>query len=727
MILFNNNTFHLSTKNSSYIMEILSDGVLRHCYYGRRISNENMDHYNLYTACGYDYTAPYTINDKITTMDALSQECPSCGRGDYRSPAVVIENEDGRRVNDYKYSSHSIYQGASKLKGLPHLDTDTNEVQTLEIVMIDLVSNANVHLFYSVFEDSDIIARHIEVRNNTEKSIKVCNIMSLSLDFEECDFEMLSLYGRWANERTYERYSLHHGKSVISSKRGSIGHQTCPFAALVRNNTDESFGEAYGVTLIYSGNFEIGAEVGQFDNIRLFAGINREDFSWELEKGECFVSPQALLTYSHEGLGKMSQNFHNICRKHLGACAAPKKHPIVLNLWEAFYFNVTEQDVLRTIDAAHDFGVDTLVLDDGWFGKRESELTSLGDWYINTDKFPGGFDKIINCCKENGLKFGLWFEPEVISPESELFKKHPDWCIHIDGLSPIKSRSEYVLDLSRAEVVDAVYDMISDVLRKNDISYLKWDMNRNITDGGSYTLDADNQGEHSHRYILGVYDLMRRFKEEFPDVFFEGSAGGGGRMDFGILYYMPQIWASDNTDAIGRLSIQYGTSMLFPPEAISCHVSQCPNHQTGRTTPFETRGNVAQLFSFGYELDPNNLSAELKELLKIQIAKHREYETWLGEALFYRLKDPSKSRACAWQSVSADKTLSAVIYVTKFTSPKNIGEYLRLKGLDGNKKYKVMPLDIVASGDTLMYAGLPIKEQYHDFDSLLFELSEVKE
>ena len=725
MIFFDNNYFHIATKNSSYIMRVLPDGVLTHCYYGRRISHQNMDYYNLYTSYGYDYTAPYKIHNEVTTMDALPQECPSCGRGDYRSPAVVIEDVDGRRVNDFRFISYTQYKGAAHLKGLPHLDTNVGSAETLEIVLKDSISGVHVHLFYTVFEDIDIIARHTEVKNTTENAVSLSNVMSLNLDFEFSDFEMISLYGRWANERTPERYPLHHGRTTISSTRGASGHHSCPFAALVKKGADEDNGDVYGVSLIYSGNFEIGAEVGQFGGTRLYAGINRENFSWELEKGESFVSPQAILTYSHKGLGKMSRNFHEVCRRHLGACAQNKKHPVVLNLWEAFYFDVTEQKVIKAINAVQDFGIDTLVLDDGWFGKRESELTSLGDWFVNPEKFPNGLSNIIEQCKANGLKFGLWFEPEVISQESELFKKHPDWYIHVENVDPIKSRSEFLLDFSRDEVVDSVYESISGILRKYDISYVKWDMNRNMTDNGSVSLARKNQCEHSHRYILGVYSLMQRLKDEFPNVFFEGSAGGGGRFDFGVLYYMHQIWTSDNTDAIGRLQIQYGTSMVFPPETISCHVSECPNHQTGRVTPFKTRADVAQLFSFGYELDPNNLTAELKELLVTQIEKHREFENWLLNSKFYRLNAPENSGSCAWQSVSVDKKHSAVLYVTEQTKPRKPGEYLCLKGLDETKKYKVLPLDIIASGDVLMYAGLPIKEQYHDYESILFELNEV--
>ncbi len=725
MIIFSNNYFYITTKNSSYIMRVLPDGVLEHCYYGRCVANENMDYYNLYTNSGYDYTAPYIVNNEITALDALPQECPGCGRGDYRNPAVVIENADGRRVNDFKYCYHSLISGAVSIENLPHLECDNDSAETLEIVLKDSVSGVHLHLFYTVFAEIDVIARHIRIENTTDKTVFVDSVMSMSLDFEYSDFEMISLYGRWANERSVERYPLHHGKTTVSSSRGATGHQSCPFAALVSENADEENGEVYAVSLIYSGNFEIGAEIGQFGGTRFYAGINKENFSWELNAGESFVSPQAVLTYSYNGLGQMSRNFHEVCRRYLGAASENRKHPIVLNMWEAFYFDVTEQKVVKTINAAQDFGIDTLVLDDGWFGKRESELTSLGDWYINTDKFPNGLDNIIKLCKANGLNFGLWFEPEVISPESELYKNHPDWCIHIDGIDPIKQRSEYLLDFSREEVVEYVYNCISAILRKYDITYVKWDMNRNMTDNGSNSLGQRNQGEHAHRYILGVYGFMNSLRKEFPDVFFEGSAGGGGRFDMGILYYMHQIWTSDNTDAIGRLGIQYGTSMVFPPESISCHVSDCPNHQTGRTTPFKTRADVAQLFSFGYELDPNTLTAELKELLIAQVAKHRELENWIYNASFYRLKDPFKQDNCAWQMVSSDKSRSAVLYVTKFTNPKKPGEYLKITGLDENKKYKVLPLDITVSGNTLMYAGLPIKEQYSDFNSILFDIFEV--
>ena len=726
MIVFSNNNFYIATKNSSYIMELLSDGILKHCYYGRYINQTNMDFYNQFTESGFDYTAPYLKDSKITTLDALPQEYPSCGRGDYRNPAAVIENSEGIVVNDFRYSYHKIHKGTIAIEGLPYLNCADDKAETLEIVLKDIISGVIVHLYYTVIEDFDIIARHTLIENNTDKTVRLNSIMSFSLDFETSDFDMISLYGRWANERKAERYSLHHGINAISSSRGAIGHQTCPFVALAEKNADEFQGDVYGVSLIYSGSFEIGTDIGQFGYVRLYGGINHENFSWTLESGQVFVTPQAVLTYSHEGLNGMSKNFHNMCRNLLRAQTQNKKHPVVLNLWEAFYFDITEEKLINVVSAIRDFGVDTLVLDDGWFGKRENEYTSLGDWFVNKEKFPNGLDRSIAYCKTNGLNFGLWFEPEVISPQSELFKNHPDWCIHINGVEPIKQRSEYLLDLSREEVIESVYESIAKILRENDISYVKWDMNRNMTDNGSSYLPKERQGEHGHRYILGVYKLMDKLTQDFPDIFFEGSAGGGGRFDFGMLYYMHQIWASDNTDAIGRLDIQWGTSMVFPPETISSHVSVCPNHQTGRTTPFKTRGDVAQLFSLGYELNPALLSQEEIKLIKYQISKHRELKNWIYSADFYRLKSPIGTDECAWQMVSDDKSQSIAMYVTKLTTPKKVGQYLKLKGLNPDKKYKVLPINVTVTGDVLMYAGLPVKEQYTDFESIIFEITEAR-
>lgn len=722
MIKVDENYFHLVTANSSYVIRILPNKTLNHCYYGKRISNTDLDNHHLFMS--HDYTAPVDIGDNISTLDAIPQECPSFGRGDYRTPAVVIENDDGRMVSEFKYSKFRHFSGVAPIQGMPYLDHNTDNVETLEIVLKDIVTGVSVHLFYSVFEDIDIIARHTYIQNRSGKNLTIRKAMSASFDFESSDFDLVTLSGRWACERSVERLQLRHGKTTVSSTRGATGHISSPFAALVQKKADENYGEVYAMTLVYSGNFEIGIDVGQFGGARFFGGINSENFSWKLCNGEEFVTPQALLTYSSDGFGKMSQNYHNVCRRHLGVCAQNKKHPVVLNLWEAFYFDVTEEAVLNSIRSVKNTGIDTIVLDDGWFGKRKSDESSLGDWFINKEKFPNGFDAVISECKACGLKFGLWFEPEMISEDSELYRMHPDWCIRLPNVNPVKSRNELVLDMSRPEVADAVYKMMSKVIKENSVSYIKWDMNRNITDCGSISLEPDRQGELFHRYILGVYSLMERLTKKYPNVFFEGCAGGGGRFDFGILYYMPQIWTSDNSDAIARLKIQHGTSYIFPPETMSAHVSACPNHQTGRTTSLDTRGNVAQLFSFGYEFDPCAIPLEMRKAVIEQVERHREYEKWLYTADFYRLRD-TKNSGCCWQVVSEDKTRSAMLYAVGLCEANPCGEYVRLKGLDADKKYRIVQMNIEVTGDILMNIGLPLRNRFTDFDSVLLDIEKI--
>lgn len=722
MILTDDKYFHLMTQNTSYVIRVLPDRTLNHCYYGKRISNTNLDEHHLFI--GHDCTAPVTYENCVTTMDAIPQEYPSFGRGDYRTPAAILENNDGRTVGEFKYTRFKHYSGIAQIEGMPNLDCNVEKVQTLEIILHDTINDVSIYLYYTVFEDSNIIERHTRIKNHGEEDIIIRKVLSASVDFENSDFDMVSLYGRWACERSIERLPLRHGKNVISSTRGTSGHSSSPFVALAQKNADENYGDVYAMTLVYSGNFEIGADVGQFGGTRFFGGINSETFSWCLSSGDEFVTPQALLTYSSNGFGEMSKNFHTACRKHLGVCSKNKKHPIVLNLWEAFYFDVTEEAVIKSVRAVRDIGIDTVILDDGWFGKRENDQTSLGDWFINKEKFPNGFDEIVSECKANGLKFGLWLEPEMISEDSEMYRKHPDWCIRLPYIKPIKSRNQLVLDMSRPDVVDGVYKLISKLIKENSISYIKWDMNRNITDYGSISLEAKQQGEHLHRYILGVYALMDRLTKRYPNIFFEGCAGGGGRFDFGILYYMPQIWTSDNSDAIARLKIQYGTSLVFPPETMSAHISDCPNHQTGRITPLETRANVAQLFSFGYEFDPSTLSQDMRKTILDQVGKHREYENWIYNSDFYRLRSFDKDNKCAWQLVSADKKHSAVLYAVGLIEANSCGEYIRLKGLDPDIKYSIVQLGIEVSGDILMNVGLPIRNCFNDFDSILLDIEE---
>ena len=723
MILFNkeNRTFYLETEKTSYIMRILENNVLCHCYYGSKIASDDMQYYNLFKFL--DFASVFPVEGKHASFDALPQECPTSGRGDYRAPAVVLENELGRKVNALTYKNHQILGGKPSFSEMPQLDASEKDCETLKIILEDSVNGFEVVLYYSVFAKENVIARRTEIKNTSDKKLKILNAASLCLDMELKGFDMITLEGAWGRERHIERYPLHHGMASVESRRGASSHQLNPFAALVTKNTDEDYGEVYAATLIYSGDFKISAEKDHYGNTRFLAGLNPETFSWELKAEERFVTPEALLVYSKEGLGGMSKAFHAVCRNYLGKSADKNiKHPIVINNWEAMYFDITEEKLFQFIQECKGLGIDTMVLDDGWFGHRTCDDSSLGDWFVDKNRFPGGLYNVVKCCKDNGMKFGIWFEPEMISEDSELFKAHPDWCIHAEGFKPVEARNQLVLDMSRKEVCDAIYEQVAAILTEYDISYVKWDMNRHITDNGSAWLSPNRQGEHAHRYILGVYYLMDRLTKQFPKVFFEGCSGGGGRFDFGILYYMPQIWTSDDSDAVERLKIQYGTSLVYPPSSMVAHVSACPNHQTGRITPFKTRGDVAQICNFGYELNVGSLTEEEKEMIKEQTAKHRELEELVGEGDLYRIHNPFEGNTCAWQLVSKDKMKSYVVFVRVNAEPNYKPEYLRVKGLDADKTYTVKQLGITVKGSTLMNAGIPILIGTQDYKSLTFDI-----
>lgn len=730
MIHYNheNKTFFLATKNSSYVMKVLESGLLTHLYYGSRISEDNLDFYNFY---GFQNYAPLLKQgESHYSKDGIPFEYPVFGDGDFRNPALVTKTADGRKVNNLVYSEHKIHMGKIAPKGLPNFDCNTDGVETLEIVMIDSVSGFELSLFYSVFEDEDAITRHSVIKNKTSCPIDLESICSLSVDFEKENFDMITLHGAWARERHINRQQLIEGSFSVESRRGASGHQHCPFAALADKNTTEQHGKVYGFSLVYSGNFKATAETDQFGSARFQIGINPFNFTYRLESREYFTTPEAVMVYSENGLNGMSRCFHNMCKKHLGKSADTHlKHPIVINSWEAMYFDMNEEKINSFISNCKGLGIDTFVLDDGWFGHRNSDDSSLGDWFVDDNKFPCGLKSVIETCRKNGMNFGIWFEPEMISYDSELYRNHPDWCIHLEGKQPTEARNQLVLDMSRPEVVDSIFKQISKFLNEYDISYVKWDMNRNITDNGSHFLPENRQGEHSHRYILGVYDLMRRLTENHPDVFFEGCAGGGGRMDFGILYYMPQFWTSDDTDAIERLKIQYGSSLVFPCSVMTAHVSACPNHQTGRTVPFKTRGDVAQICNFGYELDINLLSKEEKEQIREQTALHKEIEPLLFDGDFYRLISPFETDNCCWQLVSADKSTSFAMFAVQKATPHSSGQYLKFTGLEPDSIYNVEPLGLRLHGNTLMNAGIPIAGKYtdfiKDFSTMIFLLKKI--
>lgn len=721
MITCRNRFFYLDTEHTSYIMRVHSNGVLQHVYYGKRIPQENLNYYHLLTEGSF--CPPLQMNEQRSSFDTLPQEYTTLGRGDFRQPSLILEGEDGRNLNELTYVEYRVVQGRGKLPKMPYLDTDTEQVQTLIIAMRDKITGADVFLYYSVFAEEDVISRYVTIQNETKEAIQIRKAASLALDLEGKELDMISLQGSWLRERSIRRQPLTQGAVSISSRRGSSSHQLNPFAALASKNADECSGEVYGVSLVYSADFQISAEVSQYNDTRLQAGINPETFSWKLLPGETFTTPEALVTYSGEGFETMSHNFHNVCRNHLGKCADKTlRHPIIINSWEAMYFDLSEEKLKNFITDCKGLGIDTFVLDDGWFGHRDDDNSSLGDWFVDERKFKKGLEAVIDFCHENGMKFGIWFEPEMISRDSILFRIHPDWCIHCKEEEPLESRRQLVLDMSREEVVDNIFEQMAIIIRKYDISYIKWDFNRNLTDIGSEILEKDRQKEFTHRYMLGVYNLMERLIRQFPEVFFEGCSGGGGRFDFGILYYMPQIWTSDNSDAIERLKIQYGTSFVYPPSTMVAHVSACPNHQTWRTTPFETRGEVAQMCNYGYELNIGTLSEAEKDMVREQVAKHKKLESLISDGDFYRIKSPFESELCAWELVSADKKKVYMFVGFQNTHPNAKGEYLRLRGLEPKFYYYIKQLDVTVSGETLMNAGVPIKYPLPEYVTMAFDL-----
>lgn len=720
MIINKNGQFFLHTEKTSYVISPLENGMLCNLYYGARISEDNLLDFSL--SRSINGGVPTEIGKLPVSRETVPQEMSTFGRGDFRLAALCVSDENGCRVNELKYSSHKLYKGKPKIAGMPSFDTFVSDVDTLEIELADDAMGFKAVLYYSVFEKENIIARHTKIVNCSQNVLKVSRAASLCIDFPSAEFDMTTLKGSWAKERSIEKYPLHQGVSSIESRRGASSHQLNPFAAFSEKGASESFGVVYGISLVYSGDYKISAEADHMGNVRLIAGINPETFCWSLKPGEELETPEAVITYSDEGFTGMSANFHNVCRNHLGKCADKSvKHPIVINSWEAMYFDFDSEKIKKFISDCAGLGIDTVVIDDGWFGHRNWDDSSLGDWFVNKNKFHGGIKEISEFCGQNGMKLGIWFEPEMISRDSELYNNHPDWCISCPDRVPLESRQQLVLDMTRAEVVDYLYDSMSAVISENNISYVKWDMNRSITDNYSSAL-SENQGELSHRYILGVYSLMARLTEAFPEVFFEGCASGGGRNDFGILYYMPQIWTSDDADPIERLRIQYGTSLVYPPATMSAHVAACPNHVTGRSTSFKTRGEVAQLCNFGYEMNIACLSEEERGIIPKQTAKHRELEDLVLKGDYYRLISPFENRFCAWQLVSENKERAAVLVACVQGNANDKGFRLKVKGLDEEALYSVEQLNITASGKTLMNVGLPFVRSLKEHESVLLDI-----
>lgn len=709
-------TFFLHGRTTSYVFRVCPEGDLEHIHYGKRVGEDDFSCLVPASELSFSPVPPGAVRQGFS-LNVMAGEYGGYGQGDFRTPSALIARQDGEICSRFVYRGHRFH--ALDFGDLPC----ARGGETLEVELTDLCSNVLLRLYYTVFEEEDVVCRAAEFINAGQSAVTLRRAFSFAVDLEGGDYDVFRLAGRHLAERTPERTDLGHGTLEICSMRGASSHQMNPFGALIARGAGEDEGECYGAELLYSGSFSLRFERGETERVRISGGIDDTNFSWKLEPGERFITPQAALAFSAEGLGGLSRRFHDFLR----ARVIPKRdvfapRPIVVNNWEATYFDFTAEKLFALIDEAAQLGVDTFVLDDGWFGKRNSDKSSLGDWTVNEEKLAGGLAPLAERCHRRGLKFGIWFEPEMVSEDSELFRAHPDWAI---GKPPrCTGRNQYILDFSRADVSDYLYGRMAEILSRYGVDYVKWDMNRHMTEFFSAALPADRQGELQHRYLLNVYALARRLKKEFPDVFFEGCSGGGGRFDAGMLAFFPQIWTSDDTDAYERAKIQWGTSYAYPMSAMSCHVSVCPNHQTGRITPFSSRGALTSLGATGYELDLCALTEEEKGQVAEQIANYKKIARLVLEGDCYRLSDPFKSNYFAMMTVSKDKSEAYAVGMTALAVPADFSRRIRLKGLDGRGEYLVEELGVKFCGASLMNAGLPMP-RLNDFSAWSLHLHRV--
>lgn len=734
--------FHLATRNTSYVMKVSEEGHLLNLHYGPRLHARggfpSLDR-RFGTAIGN--STAYSERDETYILDALCLEFPTSGKGDYRENALGLRFEDGSSTCDLRYRYDKLLACKPHLQGLPQAragntienygSTSPTPLagETLEICLADEAIDLEVSLFYSVFEEEDVIVRSVLLKNGLKGSVKIEKVMSASLDFRRDDFLMMSLDGKWIKEAELNARKPGPGVTMLDSKKGVSGSIHNPFVALSSPLADESHGEVYGFCLIYSGNHRETVEVSPYAMTRVQLGINPHEFGWTLKPGEVFQAPEAVLTYSSGGLGGMSRNLHALIRHRIVPTAwQGRERPILVNNWEATYFDFNEDRLLSLARQAKDLGIELFVLDDGWFGKRNDDRSSLGDWTENREKLPSGLGGLSAKIHELGMSFGLWVEPEMVSPESDLFRRHPDWAIRQDMREASLGRHQLILDLANPEVVDYLYETLSALFARAKVEYVKWDMNRNFSDSYSKRLPADRQCEFCHRYALGLYGLIGRLTEGFPDILFESCSSGGNRFDLGMLYYMPQTWTSDDTDAVERYAIQYGTSVVYPPSTMGAHVSGMPSHQVLRSTPIETRFNVAAFGLLGYELDLTRLSPSDIEAVEAQIAFYKEHRQLLQFGSFYRLSSPFEGNHCSWMVVSEDKGEAILGYYQRLQEASPGLESIRLQGLDEDGYYdieaRVQFTDAergllaqakeayAAGGDELMYAGFRPMSQF---------------
>ena len=710
--------FSIDTKNTTYQMKVDSYGFLLHLYYGAKV-NGAMDYLLTYADRGFSGNPAEAGADRTYSLDVLPQEYPTWGTGDYRNAALLIQNADHSESCKLQYAGHMIKKGKYNLQGLPAVYAEENEAETLEIYMEDCVSNLKVTLLYGVVEQLDIITRSVIIENHGSEDIIIEKAGSACLELLPGQYDLLSFCGRHTMERTVQRKRIGYGSSVFESRRGTSSHQYNPAFILADVNATEDCGNCYGIAFVYSGGFRFETEKDPYDQVRTVMSIQPEQFAYPLNPGERFVVPETIFSFSQNGFGALSHNYHNCINHHVIRRSFQKKmRPVLINSWEAAYFDFTGETMLELAKNAADVGIDLVVMDDGWFGKRDDDNSGLGDWEVNEEKLGCSLGTLIEKINELGVDFGIWIEPEMISEDSTLYRNHPDWVLQIPGRSPVRSRNQLVLDFSRKDVRDYIFASICKVLDQGNITYVKWDMNRSISDVYSHVNVRETV---LHDYVVGVYDFLEQMIQRYPELLIEGCSGGGGRFDIGMLYYTPQIWCSDNTDAIDRTKIQYGTSFFYPASAVGSHVSAVPNHQTGRITSLKTRAVVAMAGTFGYELNLQMLSAEEKEEIKEQVAVFKKQNELIQQGTYYRLTNPMEDAMAAWLFVSENKK-HALFNVVVLDKQANAGvTFIKLKGLLEGSTYISSVDNREYAADGLMEAGFPIPSTLGEYEAYQVE------
>lgn len=712
------NLFTLNTKHTTYQMMADSYGNLLHLYYGDKASGM-LDYALTYADRGFSGNPYAAGNDRTYSLDVLPQEYPTLGTGDFRNYALNIRNSDGSECCNLKYSGYQIKKGKYCLPGLPAVWAKDEDADTLEIVLSDGVSGVEVCLFYGVLEESDIITRSAVIRNGGKEKVYIEKAAAACLDFLSGEHDAVTFYGKHTMERMMQRIPVGHGTISLGSRRGTSSHQYNPSVIIADPNTSEDAGSCYGLLFVYSGNFLCEIEKDQYEQTRVLLGLQEDLFSYPLKAGESFTVPEVIMSYSGEGFSTLSHRFHHCIRDHV--CRgnyADAVRPVLINSWEAAYFDFNADTIVNLAKEAADLGIDMVVMDDGWFGKRNDDNSSLGDWKVNEEKLGCGLSQLIDRVHEQGVKFGIWMEPEMVNEDSDLYRAHPDWAIQIPGRKPVRGRNQLVLDFSRKEVRDYIFEEICKVLDQGRIDYVKWDMNRSMTDVYA--------GNAAYDYMLGVYDFLERFVSRYPDILLEGCSGGGGRFDAGMLYYAPQIWCSDNTDAINRTNIQYGTSFFYPVSSVGSHVSAVPNHQTGRVTSLKTRGVVAMGGTFGYEMNPALLPDEEKDEIRLQVRNYKKYEMLIRKGEYYRLTNPFTDEIAAWMMVSADGKETLVSAVRLKVQGNMAAGYLKLKGLEKDAMYLREDNGKIYSGAALMVTGFPLPFPKTEYEAYQFSFIKLE-